>query len=88
MFVGKAWSGVESLSGASFGCALALPANIRLGWKSLPGTNPPAYYENSQLTAIKRFITLALAHNYEGKLPALPANIRLEWKLLAVRKTL
>ncbi len=27
--------------------ALVLPANIRLGWKGLPGTNTQAYYENS-----------------------------------------
>jgi hypothetical protein len=27
-----------------FGRLLALPANIRLGWKGLPGTNTPAQY--------------------------------------------
>ncbi len=27
--------------------ALALPINIRLGWKGLPGTNILAYYENT-----------------------------------------
>jgi hypothetical protein len=27
--------------------ALALPTNIRLGWKGLPGTNTLSYYENS-----------------------------------------
>jgi hypothetical protein len=37
---------VEHLKGASLGYAPALPANIRLGWKSLPGTNALAYYEN------------------------------------------
>jgi hypothetical protein len=26
---------------------LALPTNIRLGWKGLPGTNALAYYEKS-----------------------------------------
>ncbi len=26
--------------------ACSLPANIRLGWKGLPGTNTLAYYEN------------------------------------------
>ncbi len=25
---------------------LALPTNIRLGWRGWPGTNTPAYYEN------------------------------------------
>jgi len=41
------------------GRLLALPTNIRLGWKSLPGTNPLAYSENLELTSVKRFITLA-----------------------------
>jgi len=27
--------------------ALALPTNIRLGWKGLPGTNALTYYEKS-----------------------------------------
>ncbi len=36
---------VEHLKGASLGYALAIPANIRLGWKGLPGTNTLAYYE-------------------------------------------
>jgi hypothetical protein len=38
---------------------MASPTNIRLGWKGLPGTNALAYYEKSQLTAVKSFITLA-----------------------------
>jgi hypothetical protein len=29
----------------SLGYNLALPANIRLGWKGSPGTNTLAYYE-------------------------------------------
>ncbi len=38
---------MKHLSGAPLkGRPLALPANIRLGWKSLPGTNTLAYYEN------------------------------------------
>jgi hypothetical protein len=37
---------VEHLKGASFGQALALPANTRLGWKGLSGTNTLAYFEN------------------------------------------
>ncbi len=41
------------------GRLLALPANIRLGWKGLPGINALAYYEKSSLTAVKFFITLA-----------------------------
>jgi len=32
--------------------------NIRLGWKGLTGANTLAYYENSQFTDRKSFITL------------------------------
>jgi hypothetical protein len=38
---------VEQLKVNSLGKALALPANIRLGWKGLPGTNALAYYEKA-----------------------------------------
>jgi len=31
------------VKGALLGQAAALPANIRLGWKGLPGTNAQAY---------------------------------------------
>jgi hypothetical protein len=31
---------------------------VRLGWKSLPGTNTLACYQNSQITDKKHFITL------------------------------
>ncbi len=38
----------EALAGAPLlGRLLDLPANIRLGWKGLPGTNALAYYEKS-----------------------------------------
>jgi hypothetical protein len=38
---------VKQLSGTPlWSRPLALPTNIRLGWKSLPGTNTLAYYEN------------------------------------------
>jgi len=37
---------VEHLKWASLGQALDLPAHIRLGWKSSPGTNTLAYYGN------------------------------------------
>ncbi len=48
MFVGKARAyPSEALSGASlYGRPLALPLNIRPGWKGLLGTNSLAYYEN------------------------------------------
>ncbi len=38
---------VKNLTGAPLcGRPLALPTNIRLGWKALPGTNTLPYYEN------------------------------------------
>ncbi len=40
-----AYYGVEDHSGAPPRLALALIANIRLGWKSLPGTKTLDYYE-------------------------------------------
>jgi len=48
MFAGKAGAyPSEHLSGAPlYGRPLALPTNIRLGWKSLPGPNTLTYYEN------------------------------------------
>jgi len=39
--------------------APALPENIRQVCKGLPGTNTPAYHENSKITALKSFIGLA-----------------------------
>ncbi len=36
---------MQDLKGALLEKALALPANIRLGWKGLPGTKAQAYYE-------------------------------------------
>jgi hypothetical protein len=36
----------------------ALPTNIRLGWKGMPGTNTLAHYEHSYIMAAKSFITL------------------------------
>jgi hypothetical protein len=61
MFVGKAGAHpVKNLLAAPLkGRFLALPTNIRLGWKGLPGTNALTYYEKLKLTAVKSFITLA-----------------------------
>ena len=39
---------------------MVLPANIRLGWKSVPRTNTLAFYENPQITTVKSFIVHAL----------------------------
>jgi hypothetical protein len=41
----------------------ALPADIRLGWKGLPGTYTLAYYENPKITAVKSFIVQARGPN-------------------------
>ncbi len=37
-----------TLKGASLGQAPALPTNITLGWKGLPGINTLAYYYKNQ----------------------------------------
>jgi hypothetical protein len=48
----------EALSGAPLeGRFLALPANIRLGWKGLSVTNTLAYYKHTIDIVIKWFIT-------------------------------
>jgi hypothetical protein len=45
-----------SLSGAPlWGGLLALPANIRLGWRGLPGTNTLAHYEKNVNYGCKKF---------------------------------
>ncbi len=38
---------------------LALPTNIRLGLKGLPGMNTLAYYGNLLITAVKSFVVHA-----------------------------
>jgi hypothetical protein len=49
MFKGKtgAYLSEASFRFLTLDMLLALPTNIRLGWKILPGTNTPSYYENS-----------------------------------------
>ncbi len=39
--------------------APALPANIGLGWKCLPGTGTQAYSENPYITAVRGFTVQA-----------------------------
>ncbi len=48
MFMGKARCPPESgtFKRSFTWVALALPANVRVGWKSQPGINALAYYEN------------------------------------------
>jgi hypothetical protein len=51
---------VKHLSSASLlDRLLALPTNIRLGWKGFPQSNTLAYYENPLITSVKSFIRLA-----------------------------
>ncbi len=59
--------------------APALPENIRLGWKCLPGTKAPAYYEKSQLTTVKSFITLATDVNIISETGSLPHPKHYTW---------
>ncbi len=60
-----------------WGSLLALPINIRLGWKRLTLTNPLAFFGNT----IKR---LECGVATGGSLLALPINIRLGWKCLTL----
>jgi hypothetical protein len=45
------------------GRLLALPLNIRLGWKGLTGTHTVAYYGHLLFTDVKTFITLGPGPN-------------------------
>ncbi len=49
---------MEHLKGVLLEKSLALPTNIRLGWRGLPGTNTLAYYENPEITVVKSLIVL------------------------------
>ncbi len=42
-----AYSKVDLLKVVLLGYVVALPVNIRLGWKGLPGINNRAYYDHS-----------------------------------------
>ncbi len=48
---------VEHLKGASLRQAPALLVNIRVGYKSLPGTNTLTNYQHSSITLVKYFIS-------------------------------
>ncbi len=54
----EAYPSAEHMKSALPEQALALSSNIRLGWKSLPGKNTVAYYENSSIADVKSFKTL------------------------------
>jgi hypothetical protein len=54
---------MEHLAGVSLGKAPALLANVRLGWKGLPGTNIIAYYKHFKITDKKSFIAMGPGAN-------------------------
>ncbi len=57
---------------------LALPTNIRLRWKGLPGINILAYYGNLQITAVLGFMIQApgLTHKHKTRLEKLVRDKR------------
>jgi hypothetical protein len=50
------------VKGASLWYALILLGTFGVGWKGLKGTNTLAYYENSQITVVKYFMTFGLGN--------------------------
>ncbi len=46
----------------SNGRLLALPSNIRLGWKCMEVTNTRAYYDTATITAVKSLTVQALGY--------------------------
>ncbi len=46
---------VEHMKGSSIVQVFALPTNIRLGWKGLPGTNTLAYYFRNKLECLLNY---------------------------------
>jgi hypothetical protein len=58
MFEGKARAFLKGEPLRIHRLVLALPANIRLGWKDQPDTNSQVYWEHSSITYVKRFVTL------------------------------
>ncbi len=57
-----AYPRTKYFKGASLWQASTLVANVRLARKGLPWTNTLAYYEHSQITYVKSFITLGPGH--------------------------
>jgi hypothetical protein len=59
---------VKHLSGVTpLGSLLALPINIRLGWKGLPGTNTLTYNKKLEIMGVESFITLGPGELYAGQ---------------------
>ncbi len=66
---------------------------VRQGWKILPGTNAPAYCENSLITDKKVFIKLAAGllyliktKVYSNGTPYGSITIRIDWLNIAVER--
>jgi hypothetical protein len=51
----EAFSRVNYLKSSSLSYAVALPENVRQGYKYLPGANTVAYYENFLITGVRMF---------------------------------
>jgi hypothetical protein len=64
MFANKA--GAWGLHFSLHSTFLALPANIRLGWKGFRGTNTPAFYKHWYIPTVKSFIPLGLVSLQQG----------------------
>jgi hypothetical protein len=62
--------GAKSRGEAALRKAPALPANIRLGWTNLPGTNTLAYLVHSQISKKKVCIILTPALGLSPVFPA------------------
>jgi hypothetical protein len=60
---------VEHLKDASLGSAPALLANIRPGWKGLPGTSTLAHYDHLSIRDVKSFMTLTPNGHSESGVP-------------------
>ncbi len=74
---------METLIGLhSIGKLLALPANIRLGWKQIAVTNTLAYYDAATITAFK------LSGVYLSAFHQVLPHITLRWKCLSVTNAL
>jgi hypothetical protein len=57
---------VRHLSGAPlYGRLLALPTNIRLGWKGLLGTNALSYNEEASLTGVIFYSIVHCTHELD-----------------------
>ena len=59
---------MEHLKGTSLGYATALPKNIRLGWKGLPGDKHPSLMQKSVGYGRKKFYSTGPSSSCVGSL--------------------